>query len=156
MLKPARLGLLALAALCLVPFQSAAQSASPIADTFSNSAKGTTNYGTSPIMLVQPGYTSYVQFSLSTLPAGAVVQKATLRLFLDSVTGKGQIDVYEAHSAWSETLLNFNNAPTLGLSATGVHPVSLNTSTLNQFVLIDITPLVQGWVSGIIPNNGLA
>jgi hypothetical protein len=92
MLKPVRLGLLALAGLCLVPFQSAAQSASPIADTFSNSAKATTNYGTNPIMMVQPGYSSYVQFNLSTLPTGAVVQKATLRLFLDSVTGKGQID----------------------------------------------------------------
>jgi len=155
MFKPVRLGLQALAGLCLVPFQSAAQSASPIADTFSNSAKATTNYGTNPIMMVQPGYSSYVQFNLSTLPTGAVVQKATLRLFLDSVTGKGQIDVYEAQSAWSEALLNYNNAPPLGASATGVHPVSINTSTLNQFVLIDITPLVAGWVNHSISNNGL-
>ena len=156
MFKPVRLGCLVLAAVCLVPFQSAAQSAPPIADTFSNSAKPTTNYGTNPIMMVQPGYTSYVQFSLSTLPAGAVVQKATLRLFLDSVSGKGQIDVYEAANAWNEALLNYNNEPLLGASATGGHPVSLNTSTLNQFVLIDVTPLVAGWVNGSIPNNGVA
>jgi len=156
MLKPVRLGLLAFAGLCLVPFESAAQTAPPIADTFSNSAKATTNYGTNPMMMVQPGYTSFVQFNLSPLPAGAVVEKATLRLFLDSVTGKGQIDVYEAKNAWSEALLNYNNEPLLGASATGLHPVSLNTSTLNQFVLIDITPLVTGWVNGTIPNNGVA
>ena len=122
MLKPVRLGLLALACLCLVPFESAAQSASPIAVTFSNSGKATTNYGTQPMMMVQPGYTNYAQFNLSTLPSGAAVEKETLRLFLDSVTGKGQIDVYQAENAWNEALLNYNNEPLLGPSATGGHP----------------------------------
>ena len=148
--------ILSLFAFLTLSTPSQSQSAPPIADAFYMSSKPTTNYGTNPIMMVQPGSTSYVQFNLSELPAGAIVEKATLRLFLDSVSGKGQIDVYEALTAWNEALLNYNNAPALGPSATGSHPVSLNTSTLDQFVLIDITPLVTGWVNGSIPNNGLA
>ena len=44
----------------------------------------------------------------------------------------------------------------LGSSATGGHATSVHGSSINQFVLIDITPLVQQWVSGSLPNNGLA
>src|SRR5207302_347802 len=36
------------------------------------------------------------------------------------------------------------------------NPISVSASTLNQFLLIDITPLAQGWVSGAIANNGIA
>ena len=42
------------------------------------------------------------------------------------------------------------------MSATGGHPISVSSSSWNQFLLIDITALVQGWVSGTVPNNGVA
>ncbi len=132
------------------------QSAPPAADTFSNSARSSTNYGSQPIIVVQQGSNGYLRFNFAALPTGAVIEKATLRLFLDAVSGSGKIDAYELGNAWNEGTLTFKNAPPLGASATGGNPVSLNGSNLNQFILIDVTPLVSGWVGSTIPNNGLA
>jgi hypothetical protein len=100
--------------------------------------------------------TSYVQFNFSTLPTGASVSKATLRLYVDAVNKPGSFDVYELDTAWAENTLTYNTAPPLGLSATGNHPTAISASSLRQYVLVDITPLVQGWLSGAVTNNGVA
>ena len=34
--------------------------------------------------------------------------------------------------------------------------MSITAASLNQFLLVDITALAQGWVNGTIPNNGVA
>jgi hypothetical protein len=130
--------------------------APPRADTFVSSNAPARNFGSEPLLAVQAGTTSYVQFNLADLPAGATVSKATLRLYVDISTQAGSFDVYEIDSPWSENSLNFNNAPSLGVSATGSKPVTVSRSSQNQFVLVDITPLVQGWLNGTIPNNGVA
>ena len=136
-----------------------AQSAPPSADTYSNSMKGNTgvNFGSSPLLVVQPhGNNSYLQFNLNTVPAGATINKATLRLFVNALVTSGSFDVYQLNTSWSESTLTFGNAPPLGVSATGSHPVAVSKVNLNQFVVVDITSLVQGWQSGAIPNNGIA
>jgi hypothetical protein len=148
--------ILSLFALLALSSPSPCQSAPPTADTYSLLQHPTTNYGTQPTILVQQGSNGYLQFDLSTLPTGAIVSKAMLRLFLDSVSGSGKIDAYQLGNAWTEGALTYNNAPQLGASATGGHPISLSGSNLDEFVLIDITPLVSGWVAGTIPNDGLA
>jgi hypothetical protein len=135
---------------------SLAQSAPPSADTFSTSAFPTTTHASSPALAVGSGMTSYVQFNLSTLPAGASVSKATLRLYVDAVNKPGSFDVYELDTAWSENTLTYNTAPPLGLSATGNHSIPIAPSSSHQYVLVDITPLVQNWLSGAITNNGVA
>lgn len=131
--------------------------APPSQDTFVSSATPKTNYGPAIILAVGPGTTGYVQFNLSGIPANASVTKATLRLYVDAVTTKGTFDVYQLNSSWSENTLTFNTPPpALGLSATGNHPIVVGPSNLNQFLLIDITPLAQGWLNGTVPNNGVA
>jgi hypothetical protein len=150
---------LAAAVLLLASSAVLAQSAPPSADTYSNSMKGDTgvNYGSSALLVVQPhGNNSYLQFNLSTVPAGATVNKATLRLFVDALVTSGSFDVYQLNTSWSESTLTFSNQPPLGVSATGSHPVAVSKANLNQFVVVDITSLVQGWQSGAIPNNGIA
>ena len=131
-----------------------AQSAPPVADTYANSASAATNYGAQPTLAVAEGNTSYLQFDLSTLPAGATVAKATLRLYVDSVTAGGSFDVDQVNSPWSESTLNFSNAPTPGAPVAG--PVSVTAASLNEFVDIDVTALVQDWVNGSVANNGIA
>ena len=84
------------------------------------------------------------------------MSRATVRLFVDAVSQAGSFDIYEIDQPWSENSLNFNTAPSLGVSASGGKPVSVSKSSFNQFVLVDITPLVQGWLSGTVPNNGVA
>ena len=133
-----------------------AQSAPPTADTFSNSGARNQNYGAQTALVVQQGASSYLKFNLGTLPSGVTINKATLRLYVDVVDANGSFDVYRLNNSWNEGTLTYNNAPSLGTSATGGHPVSITNSSLNQFVVIDITALVQGWANGSIANDGVA
>lgn len=130
--------------------------APPSADTFVASSSPRINYGAWPLLAVQQGTNSYIQFNLSTLPANASISKATLRLYVDAVAHPGTFDVFEIDSAWSENTLVYNNAPPLGSSATDGHTTSITASSVNQFILIDVTPLVQNWVNASTPNHGIA
>lgn len=130
--------------------------APPIGDTFAASSSPHSNYGSWPMLVVQQGSTSFIQFNLSSLPANASVSKATLRLYVDSVSRSGNFDVFQIDSAWNESSLTYSNAPPLGRSATGGHSTAITSSSLNKFLVIDITPVVQQWASGSLPNNGLA
>jgi hypothetical protein len=146
---------LVLSLMAVAPFLIA-QSAPPVGDTYVANSSRNNNYGTRPSLIVQSGTTTYIQFDLSVLPQNVPVAKATLRLFVNSVSQSGSFDVYEVNNSWTEGGMNYNNAPGIGGSVTGVHPVSLTTSNENDFVNIDITSAVQDWVSGITPNYGIA
>ena len=144
-------------ALALISSLSLGQATPPSADTFVSSAVPSRNYGNGTILVVQPGNTSYIRFNLATLPMGAAVSKATLRLYVDAVVKRGTFDVYQLNNSWSENALTYNTPPPpLGVSATGGHPISVSASSRNQFLLIDVTALVQGWANGSIVNNGVA
>ena len=129
----------------------------PSADTFVSNTTPFANYGASIALVVCSGTTSYIQFNLAGIPANATVAKATLRLYVDAVGKAGSFDVYELHNSWSENKLTFNSPPpVLGMSATGGKPIAITTSSLNQFILIDVTTLVQEWLNGSLQNNGVA
>lgn len=131
--------------------------APPSADTFVSSSTPKVNDGVSPILVVQPGATTFIKFDLSALPAGASVNKATLRLYVDFVVKGGSFDVFPVNGAWAENTLTYNTPPpSLGSSATGNTPVAITSVSLNKFVLINVTSLAQGWVNGTVANNGLA
>jgi hypothetical protein len=68
----------------------------------------------------------------------------------------GSFDVYQLNTNWAESTLTYNNAPPLGVSATGSHPIAITSASTNQFVLIDVTSLVQSWDNGSLTNNGIA
>jgi len=144
---------LALSLLLAVPLLAQAP---PSADTFVSSTTPTLNYGSSITLIVGSGTNSYMQFNLAGIPIGASVSKAMLRLYVDGFSKNGSFDVYQLNTSWSEGKLTYNNAPALGTSATGGHPVSITSASWNQFLLIDITSLVQGWVNGTVANNGVA
>ena len=87
-----------------------------------------TNYGADPSLFVQKGSAtsaSYLRFDLSTLPSGASVSKATLRLYVNQVVTSGKFDVYQLNEGWVESALTYSNAPPPGTSATGSHPVAV-------------------------------
>ena len=90
-----------------------------------------------PILAVQEGTTTYVQFDLSSLPEGTSISKATMRLYVNSVLTPGMFDVYQVNDSWSESTLNNNNAPPLGASATGGNPINISASSLSQFILLE-------------------
>jgi len=148
----------AVAVFLLVSFVSlpGVAQAPPSADAFVTNTQPAGNFGSSVLLPVQPGTTSYIQLNLAALPANASIAKATLRLYVNAVAAPGSFDVYQVNSGWSEKGISFNNAPSLGPSATGGHQVQVTTDSLNQFILIDITPLAQSWMNGSVPNYGIA
>ena len=145
----------------LLSTHSGAQSAPPVANTYSQENHPSAVFGTGgaiSFLTLQSGANNgnvYIQFSLEGIPANASVQKATLQLYVNQVLGTGSFDVYELDSGWGQNTLTYANAPALGTSATANNPVAI-PETADQFILIDVTQLVQGWVNGTIPNNGLA
>jgi len=155
MLRCLRLSLATLAVCLAVPLTSFAQAAVPSANTYVL-VNSSTNYGGSNGLSVSPTNLTFIQFDFSWLPQSASVNKATLRLFLDNITANGSFDVYQVNGAWTQTTLNYYNLPPIGISATGGNPRALITSQIRNFVLLDITALVQAWVSGSTPNYGVA
>jgi trimeric autotransporter adhesin len=144
---------------CLFSALAYSQATPPSGDTMSYSGSPTENYGSYTSLFVQTGSVisnSYIQFNLATVPTGSTVTKATLRLFVNTVTTAGSFDVYQLNNSWTESTLTYDNAPPLGQSATGGNPTAFTSSSLNQFILINITSLVQQWVNGSLTNNGLA
>lgn len=130
--------------------------APPMADTFSFSGQPTKNFGSFPTLILENGTTAYLKFNLGVLPANASINKATLRLYVDSVAQNGTFDVYEIDSSWGEGSLNFQNAPPLGVSATRGNPVTITGSNNSHFILIDVTGLAQKWANHTVQNNGIA
>ena len=62
----------------------------PSADAYTNTADPTTNYGASVLLNVGGAtQTTYIQFDLSSIPSGASVSQATLKLYVDGVATAG-------------------------------------------------------------------
>ncbi len=132
--------------------------ASPTADTYVVQSKSGANFGTSASLTVQAGGTSsYVQFSLGSLPSGITssqLNKATLRLFVTGRVTPGNFDVYLVNGSWTEKALTYSTLPPLGSSVALAVPIT--SSSLNNFVEVDVTSAVQSWIAGTQQNYGLA
>jgi hypothetical protein len=127
----------------------------PSADSYTNSADPTTNFGAKTLLDVDgASQTTYIQFNLSSIPSGATVSQATLKLYVNAVTTAGSFNVNYVSSAWSEGTVDFSNAPTQGAAIAS--NVAVTTADKNQYILINVTPAVQAWLSGSETNDGIA
>jgi hypothetical protein len=136
-----------------------AQQAPVSADTFVNRTYPNANYGASQYFEVGSATTSYLRFNLSDIPSGPSVAKATLRLFINNEIANGQFDVYDLppNPVWTEGGLKYNTPPpSLGPSATNGNPINVTPASVDNFLLVDITPTVQRWLSDPSSNNGIA
>jgi hypothetical protein len=149
----ARLALLLLTTLCLLT--GAYGQVTPSADSYTNTADPTTNFGAKTLLDVDGAtQTTYIQFNLSSIPAGASVSQATLKLYINAVTTAGSFNVDYVNGAWSESTITSNLAPALG--ATIVSSVPITTADKNQYILINITPAVAAWLNESQANDGIA
>ena len=138
------------------PCLAQATEATVVGDTYVNSSSTLANYGTATDLAVGHGSTTLIQFDLSSLPAGTTasqIGKATVRFFVSGISGQSQgaVQVQPVTSAWSESTVTYATIPSLGSSVASFTPV-----TVNQFVDVDITSLVKGWVTTPSSNHGLA
>jgi len=138
----------------LMAILATAQSAPPASDAYTSSTSSTKNYGSATTLQVGSGVRTFLQFDLSTLPAVTTVSKATLRLYVDSVTTAGSFDVLLVQNAWDEGTLTDKNRPSPAIVIAG--PISVASSSQDQFIVIDITSTVQEWLQSPSTNNGIA
>src|SRR3984885_3603377 len=125
-----------------------------VADAHVNSARPAVNSGAISNLNVGGGYTALLQFDLSTLPAGttaAQVSRATLRLYCNRMDTPGLVSLQLVGGAWGEYSVTYATLPSLGAAAQVVQ-----VSQAGAYVAVDVTALVQGWLTAPATNNGVA
>jgi hypothetical protein len=150
LLAPSMLCLLVLLAALTSPAQI-----TPSQDAYTNTADPTTNYGAKTLLDVDAAsQITYIQFNLASIPSGANISQATLKLYVNSVSTAGSFNVDYVNGTWAENTIDASNAPALG--NTIAPNVSITAADKNQYILIDITPAVQTWLNGSQANDGIA
>lgn len=123
-------------------------------DTYVNAALPAVNFGRLSNMYVNSSGTALIQFDLSSLPTGttaAQIGKATLTLYVNRLNASGVVSVQPVTGSWTESTVTYSTMPSLGASVASFTP-----SAAGQFVTVDVTPLVQSWVTNPSTNFGLA
>ena len=125
-----------------------------VGDTYVSSLYSTVNFGGLSNLYVSGSGTALIQFDLSSLPAGTTgsqIGAASLKLYVNRVNAPGLVSVLPVTGAWSESTVTYATLPTLGAAVASFTP-----ATAQQFIVIDITSLVQGWVTTPASNFGVA
>jgi hypothetical protein len=145
---------LLVAGLWAAALPASAVEATLVADAHVNSARPAVNSGAISNLNVGGGYTALLQFDLSMLPAGttaAQVSRATLRLYCNRMDTAGSVSVQPVNGSWGEYSVTYGTLPALGSAAKTVL-----VGQAGVYVVVDVTGLVQGWVSAPTTNNGVA
>jgi cell division septation protein DedD len=110
-----------------------------IADAYVNAGSPTTNYGSSTTLRADasPDLHSYLRFNVQGL--NGTVTRATLRVFANTASSLGCIANGVSENTWTESTVNYNNAPSLG-SALG----SSGSFGAGAWISIDVTAYVIG------------
>ena len=116
-----------------------------------------TNYGGDALLVVSGGNgwtrRSFVKFDLSTIPAGSIIDSATLRLFLQNAPGSSRTDdVYRVTGAdWAEGTITWNNAPAVAATPTDSNATG---TTAGAWIDWDVTEDVVAFKAGTYSNYG--
>lgn len=136
--------------IALVPQDSTTLTA--VADATVKNWQPTSNFGSdatlelsySNIDAVQRAV-SLVKFDLSTLPSDAIIDSATLQLYLDSTAGASPVNigVYFVTSSWNESTVTWNTFPT-------ANSVGINGSVDSSagYKSWSVTSYARSWLSG--------
>ena len=170
-MKPLSLLCASAIALTVVPSTTPAVEAILLNDAYTRSDYPNNTYGSAIEMRVYKSgavtFRAFMKFDLATLPDRTIasqIQRATLRLWVDpSTTAFGLVNIHALTGPWVEK--------TTETGSTGLSPITHNNSqgiigalegpdvpgiaVDNEFVVLDITPLVKQWVSGAKPNHGI-
>ncbi len=126
------------------------------ADAHVSSVQPGLNFGALPTLNVGGGSTALLQFDLATLPAGstaAKLVKASLLLWVNRVGTPGTVELQTVMSAWTEAGVSAATAPLTGGPGSGT---LVPVGAAGQFVAVDVTAQVKGWIANPASNFGLA
>jgi hypothetical protein len=133
----------------------------PVADAAIDSSNPTVNFGQAEELHVANIATltlvtrlSLIRFDLSLLPAGAVVNRAELRLH--QIRGSGDdwtINLNRVMTPWAEETVAWNNRPLSVALYNGL--LVPDPGAADAEVVWDVTDLVRTWAYALQSNNGL-
>ena len=118
------------------------------------------NHGADPTMVLDgrgpSTYRPVLRFDASALPPGAVIDDATLSLYLTAGIGNPFIaEIHQITTAWNEATVTWNSPWTTPGGDYSTHVFA--TMPLDNTVgwkTANVTPLVDLWYRGRIPNDG--
>ena len=121
-------------------------------DTTSYQTRITTAASNASSLSVDPARNSYLYFNLDNIPQDAVVRFANLRIYVPSVRFRGSgASVHKVLGQWNEAVSGVE--PTYDPTPIAAFPGESLGS--RRFVTVDVTTLVQEWVSGATENEGV-
>ena len=149
-----RRDLILAASLFVLPLAGVAATASVVGDSYVSPTNPTLNFGNATTLNIGGGTAGLIQVDLSNLPPGLVasnIQKANLTIFVNKVFTSGGLDIAQVTSPWTEPGVTYNTRPTAGAPLLSNVPVSAS----DTFVTVDVTSLVQQWVTNPSTNFGV-
>jgi hypothetical protein len=110
-----------------------------IADAYVYQSNPTTNYGSSTLLRADgsPIMRSYLRFNIQGV--SGTITRVTLRVFANSASSTGYNIGNVTNNTWTESTINYNNAPAIGSSIGSSGRITAGTWTT-----VDITSLVTG------------
>jgi len=111
----------------------------PIADAYVNSGSTTTNYGAVTTLRTDasPDLHSYLRFNVQGLSGS--VSRATLRIFANSASTIGCNANSLSNNTWTESTINYNNAPPVGSVVGSSSPFGIGV-----WITINVTVYITG------------
>ncbi|HPA27817.1 MAG TPA: M6 family metalloprotease domain-containing protein [Acidobacteriota bacterium] len=125
------------------------------ADSYVNQSVPAANYGSEAAVYarsrVSQAERALVEFDLSSVPAGSIINSATLELYATTVSGGSlTLDVHKVTGTWTESGVTWNNMPAFGSAA----EASVAAGTSAGWKIWDVSSAVQDWVDGPASNYG--
>jgi len=87
------------------------------------------------------------------IPADAQISSAIARFFVLDSNSLADVDIHRVTGDWSESTVTWNSIAASHDSAV-IASIGRN-APVNQYASVNIVPLVQGWLNGSIPNQGI-
>ena len=131
------------------------------ADSYVSSADAPgIKHGNDPSLVLKSGNTSFLRFRLAdTLRTGvtkADIDKATLKVFMPTITAGGELTVRSVTSDWVELTMPAQGVPP-GIDQGQAQSFALKTGFAGRWVLFDVTEIFKNWLPLPSANNyGLA
>jgi glucose/arabinose dehydrogenase len=97
---------------------------------------------------------SLLKFSLSSVPAGATVTSASLKLRKSQSPGGGVVGLHTVLAPWTESTVTWSSL-NLAYTPTAFGSIATGTIPNNGTATVDLRAVAQQWVSGALANNGV-
>ncbi len=148
---PNPIQLAAIGCALLLPGMLSAETAPLVADAHINPGSGL-NFGVAPALNLggAGGSQALLRFDLGNVSgAGSALASATLRVYVNSVSVAGTVDLSAANIAWTESSVSGTSGIAAGASIQAGIPVTSSQT----YITFDVTNQVRTWLNGA-PNTG--